>query len=185
MHPIKKFLAQQISFLCKGYFVLRYGKCITWGKNILINHRFKFSGQGRLEISDNVNLWAHEEPNRFQTFDKNAEISIGKNCRINGGFFQCREKIEVGDSCMIGSAHLMDTDFHHADPTKRNDTKNIPTKKIVIGKNVWIAGQSAILKGVEIGKNSVVGFRSVVAKNVPENSVVAGNPAKVIKTLSS
>ena len=178
---MKQKIALLLSQIFIVYFKLRYGKKISWGKNVIVNHKLKFSGKGRLIIADTVNLWAHAEKNIFQTYSAEAEIFLGKNSRINGGFFQCREKIEIGENCMVGSCHLMDTDFHHADPEKRNETNNIPTKKILVGNNVWLAGQSAVLKGVEIGDNSVVAFRSVVAKSVPENSVVAGNPAKVVK----
>ena len=180
---MKHTIALFLSLLFIFYFRLRYRNKIVWGKNIIVNHRFQFSGKGKLIISDNVNLWAHAEKNIFQTYSQNAEISLGKNSRINGGFFQCREKIEIGENCLVGSCHLMDTDFHHANPKKRFEAENIPTQKILVGKNVWLAGQSAILKGVTIGDNSVIAFRSVVAKSVPENSVVAGNPAKIVKKM--
>ena len=121
------------------YFAIRYSNKISWGKNVIINHKFSFSGKGKLIISDNVNLWAHEESNRFQTFSPEAKITIGKNSRINGGFFQCRDKIILGENCLVGSCHIMDTDFHHANHQLRNSCKNIPTKKIIIGKNVWLA----------------------------------------------
>jgi maltose O-acetyltransferase len=54
---------------------------------------------------------------------------------------------------------------------------------IEIGENVWLAGQSAVLKGVTVGKNSVVAYRAVVTGDVPPNVVVAGNPARVVKEL--
>lgn len=183
---MKKTLARCISFVCILYFRLRYGKNIRWGKNICINWRFSFSGKGTLILADNVNLWAHEEKNRFQTFSSSAEISIGKNSRLNGVLMQCRESIIVGEFCLVGSSHLMDTDFHHSDPQNRwkaNDEKKIPTQAIRVGNNVWIAGQSAVLKGVTIGENSVVAFRAVVARDIEKNIVVAGNPAKKIKDL--
>jgi acetyltransferase-like isoleucine patch superfamily enzyme len=180
-------MKQRIAFLLSkifiAYYKCRYGKKISWGKNIIVNHKFKFSGKGKLVLQDGVNLWAHAEKNIFQTFSPIAEIIIGKNSRLNGGFFQCREKIEIGENCLVGSCHLMDTDFHHADPEKRLNTKNIPTKKIKVGKNVWLAGQSAVLKGVTIGDNAVVAFRSVVVKDVEANTVVAGNPGREVKRI--
>ena len=56
-------------------------------------------------------------------------------------------------------------------------------KRVKIGSNVWIGSNVTILPGVEIGDGAVVGAGSVVTKNVPEYSIVAGNPAKVIKTI--
>ena len=57
-------------------------------------------------------------------------------------------------------------------------------KRVNIGKNVWIGSGSIILPGVTIGDNSIIGAGSVVTKNIAENSIAVGNPAKVIKTIS-
>ena len=56
-------------------------------------------------------------------------------------------------------------------------------KRVIIGKNVWIGMNSLILKNVTIGDNSIIGAGSVVVKDVPKNTIAAGNPAKVIKDL--
>ena len=70
------------------------------------------------------------------------------------------------------------------DPELRHDPDApVPCAPIVLEENVWVAGQTAILKGVTIGKNSVVAFRAVVTRDVPPNVVVAGNPARVVKEL--
>lgn len=63
------------------------------------------------------------------------------------------------------------------------DRHNLYPKPVVVGKNVWIGSNSTILQGVTIGDGSIVGAGSVVTKDVPPNTVVVGNPAKVIKTL--
>jgi maltose O-acetyltransferase len=73
----------------------------------------------------------------------------------------------------------LDNDAHHADPTKR-EMGIIPSRPIIIEDNVFIGLQCVILKGVTIGKNSVIGANSVVFNNVPENSIAVGNPCKVI-----
>ena len=64
-----------------------------------------------------------------------------------------------------------------------NPNAHVGTKPIHIGKNAWVTGRCAILKGVTIGQNSVVGFGSVVREDVPENTLVMGNPAKEIRKL--
>jgi maltose O-acetyltransferase len=85
---------------------------------------------------------------------------------------------------MVSSTIMIDTDFHPLDPAKRHDPDEpVLCAPIIVGENVWIAGQTAVLKGVHIGDNSVVGFRAVVTKDVPANVVVAGNPARVVKQL--
>ncbi|MBN2100547.1 acyltransferase [Candidatus Dojkabacteria bacterium] len=141
----------------------------------------RIQGPGKAILGNNVIAGAHEEPNIFSTFDRDATIEIGDNCRLNGAHFQSRKGIKIGNSCIIGSALLVDTD-HHSVRSDRMTNPNSPvlSKPIEIGNNVWIAGHATILKGVTIGNNSVVGFGSVVASDVPQDSIVAGNPAKVI-----
>ena len=176
-------IASLISKILIVYFKLRYSRRVIFGKNIILNYRFKFRGKGTLIVGDDTNLWAHKEPNEFQTYSTEAEIVIGKNSRINGATIQCRTSIKIGGNCLIGSAIIMDHDFHSIYFSKRNDPSAIKSSAVVVGDKVWIAGQSAILKGVTVGNEAVVGFRAVVTKNVPEKSVVAGNPAQVVKLL--
>lgn len=178
-------MRKKILIICSWIWTIRFrlfSRKIKFGKNFVCNWRLKIKGPGFVTFGDNVNLWAHAEPNQFLTFTPSAQIVIGNSCRLNGVTLQARTSVVVQDQAMIGSAVIMDNDFHGLNPARRNE--NIPTKPIVIGKNAWVAGQAAILKGVEIGENSVIGFRAVVTKNVPANTVVAGNPAKIIKELS-
>lgn len=160
------------------------GKRLVIGNNVKANFKLIIRGPGKIILKNNVNLWAHQEPTRLQTFSKHAVIIIGENSRINGATFQCRETITIGEKCLIGSAIIMDNDFHHVDPLRRFDRHDIPTKTVTIGNNVWICGQAAVLKGVTISDNSVVGFMAVVGKDVEANVVVAGNPAVTVKKLT-
>ncbi|MDA0775351.1 MAG: acyltransferase [Proteobacteria bacterium] len=91
------------------------------------------------------------------------------------------ENITIGDSCMIAhGAYISDADWHgiydRAKPVGN-------TKPVVFEDNVWIGDSAIICKGVTIGKNSIIGAGAVVTKNVPPNSIYAGNPAKLVKTL--
>jgi maltose O-acetyltransferase len=180
---MKKIIARIISVPLKFYFQLRYFGKVKFGKNVFVNHRFSFSGKGRLVIGDGCNLWAHQEYNQFQTFAQDAVIRIGEGCRLNGTTIQSKKSVTIGKNCLIGSAMLIDTDFHSIDYRHRNDAEFVNSKPIVVGDDVWIAGQAAVLKGVTIGDKSVVGFRAVVTKDVPEKVVVAGNPAVVVKNV--
>lgn len=179
---MKKKLALILSKIFIAYYKVRYGNKVHFGKNVIINQRFNISGVGKLFISDNVNLWAHAEPNSFNFYNKNASIKIGANSRLNGLTCHCAESIEIGDNCLIGSCIVMDTDFHTFDDPDHILYGNPKAKPIIIGNNVWLCGQSAILKGCHIGNKSVVGFRAVVAKSFPGDIVIAGNPAKVVKS---
>lgn len=181
---MKRFLAQSISAFLRFYFSLRYGNKITWGKGIILNHRFRFKGRGRLIIGNRVNLWAHEEPNQFFTYAPEAVISIGDASRINGISIHCRKAVTLGKECLAGSAILMDNDFHSIHFEKRNDPAAIKSTPITIGNRVWLGGQCAILKGVTVGEESVVGFRAVVTKDVPSKKIVAGNPAHIVKDIT-
>ncbi len=85
---------------------------------------------------------------------------------------------------MVGANVLItDTDWHPLDPYKRHKSEFTKTKPVKIGNNVFIGVNSIILKGTEIGDNSVIGAGSVVAGIIPPNVIAAGNPCKVIKTL--
>lgn len=163
---------------------MRYFGKVKFGKKIYINHRFKFHGPGKLIIGNNVNLWAHKEWNEFFTFDKNAVIKIGDGCRLNGVTIQSKKSVTIGKNCLIGSAMLIDTDFHSVNYKHRNDPDFVESKRIIIGDGVWIAGQAVVLKGVQIGDRSVIGFRSLVTKSIPDDVVAAGNPAIVVKNLA-
>ena len=184
---MKNIIIGLISKICIFYFTYRYVGKVQFGKNIKMNWRFSFSGKGRLFIGNNATLWAHEEYNRFQTYSENAVINIGENTKLNGCLFQAKKSIIVSKNCMIGSAILLDNDFHYVEPERRGENpdqyEEKDAKEIYIENNVWIAGQSVILKGVRIAENSVVAIRAVVAKNVEKNIVVAGNPAREVKKI--
>jgi len=93
------------------------------------------------------------------------------------------EGISIGNKTVIGTNFsVVDSDFHYLNPDKRHDP-NPPSAPVKIGDNVFIGNNVTILKGVTIGDNSVVGSNSVVTKNVPDNVIVAGNPARIIREL--
>ena len=114
--------------------------------------------------------------------DNEGIISIGKYCLITPGVrIMAAEKIEIGDACMIAhGAYISDADWHgiydRAEPVGK-------TKPIILEDNVWIGDSAIICKGVTIGANSIIGAGAVVTKNVPANSVYAGNPARLVKKL--
>ncbi|MCO4822892.1 MAG: acetyltransferase [Flavobacteriaceae bacterium] len=110
-------------------------------------------------------------------FGKN--LSMGDFCHITS-----LEKVVIGDNVLIGSSVFI-SDHDHGS-TNLDDMKMIPSKRalitspVFIENNVWIGEKAIILKGVTLGENSIIAAGSVVTKNVPAYSVVAGVPAKVI-----
>lgn len=111
--------------------------------------------------------------------DCGKNITIGKNVFINSGCrFQDQGGITIGNDTLIGHNAVLATLNHRFAPDNRKDMFPAP---IVIGKNVWIGANATVLPGVSIGDNSIIAAGSVVTKDVPENTVVAGIPAKIIK----
>ncbi|MFL5732239.1 MAG: acyltransferase [Chloroflexia bacterium] len=169
-----------------GWFKRRLGDRVVFGRNFQTNGRLIISGPGRVVFGDDVNAWCHAEKNVLITFTPDSLISIGSGTRLNGAGIQAYTTVRVGPRCILGSTLVFDSDFHPLDPAHRHDPNALVScAPITIGRNVWLAGQSAVLKGVTIGDNSVAAFRAVVASDVPPNVVVAGNPARVVKHLTS
>ena len=113
--------------------------------------------------------------------DYGLNIEIGKNVFINSGCcFQDQGGIEIGDDVLIGQQVVLATLNHDLNP---NDRANMQPAPIKICDKVWIGAHATILAGVTIGKGAVVAAGAVVTKDVPENTVVGGVPAKIIKTI--
>ena len=89
--------------------------------------------------------------------------------------------ITIDDDVMIGPKVSISSEDHPVEPSKR---KILSVKKVHIKRNAWIGAGATILPGVTIGENSVVAAGAVVTKNVPDNVVVGGVPAKILKTLN-
>ncbi len=117
---------------------------------------------------------------RFPT----SRVAIGAGTRINNGFSAVAfSSIQIGEHCLIGcDCSIIDTDGHDLSPSKRH-AEFSEGKAIRIGNNVFIGDRVVILKGVTVGANAVIGSGAVVTEDVPENTIVAGNPAKVIRCL--
>ncbi len=118
----------------------------------------------------------------WQTDKLNGSISLGNYILISPGTsIRSAESIDIGDSTMIASdVVITDSDWH--DIYDRTDYVATP-KPVKIHKNVWIGERSIILKGTQIGENSIIGAGSVVHGDIPPNSIYAGNPAKEVKKL--
>lgn len=114
-----------------------------------------------------------------------GEIEIGDNCGFTGTVFSARTKIKVGSNVLIGAnTRIFDHDYHSMNYKDRRESKTdaeaTKTLPVIIGDDVFIGNQCQILKGVKIGARSIISSNSVVSlRNIPEDSVVAGNPAKI------
>ena len=118
-------------------------------------------------------------PPFYTDFGRN--IHFGKNVFVNSACtFMDRGGIYIDDEVFIGPKVNLITINHDINPFNRNTTI---CKPIHIEKRVWIGVAATILPGVRIGENSIIGANAVVTKDVPSNTIVGGNPAKVIKTI--
>lgn len=111
--------------------------------------------------------------------DCGKNITVGRHVFINMGCtFQDQGGITISDGALIGHHVVLATLNHDLNPSRR---QNLIPKPIYIGKNVWVGANATILPGVTIGDGAVVAAGAVVSDNVPENTVVGGVPAKIIK----
>lgn len=150
-------------------------------------------GQRSISIGDNTFLQNHcilgcwNKYGDTQTFE--PEITIGNNCSIGEyTHITACNRIIIGDGFLTGRYVYIGDNSHgrfcvaevNVPPVKR---PLFSKGEIVIGKNVWIGDKATILSGVHIGNNVIVAANAVVTKDVLDNCIVAGVPAKVIKTL--
>lgn len=119
--------------------------------------------------------------------NQNAKLVIGDNFGISSSTIWCHKEILIGNNVNIGvGCIILDSDCHSLNSRFRGtplDVKNTKSLPINIGNNVFIGMNSIIMKGVSIGNNCVIGAGAVVTKSIPSNSIVAGNPAKIIKEI--
>lgn len=120
--------------------------------------------------------------------EHNFHCDLGYNIHVGNDFYagyNCTildmAEVHIGDNCMLGPNVGIYTAGHSIEPEGRNKSGYaIPIK---VGNDVWIGGSCVVLAGVIIGDNSIVAAGSVVTKDVPANTIVAGNPAKILKSI--
>ena len=116
-------------------------------------------------------------------FDYGYNTHVGENFFAN---FDCTIldvcEVRFGDNCMLAPGVQIYTATHPLHPTERNSGREY-AKPITFGHNVWIGGSAIINPGVTVGDNVVIASGAVVTKDVPDNVVVGGNPARVIKQI--
>lgn len=111
------------------------------------------------------------------------DIRVGRNVFVNQNCtFYDLGGLDIADDVMIGPNVSLITSGHPIAPSQRR--AGVTAKPIVIERNVWIAAGATIIGGVTVGENSVVAAGSVVTKDVPANTLVGGNPARVIRSIA-
>lgn len=153
-------------FMGKTHFERLQESNITIGKNC------------RFNSTHTSNLIGIYSPCMISTIEKNAVIEIGNGCGFSGTVIGSALHIKIGNNVRCGANTLItDSDWHSDDYRTNNN------KEVIIEDNVWLGYGVKVLKGVHIGKNSLIGVNSVVTRDIPANCIAAGSPAKVIKAL--
>jgi len=189
MYKLIRFFSRIISML-----LIRKHR-VKMGSNVEINGVLKLGNQGSIEIGNGViiNSGAFMNPvygdrRTVLATKPGARIQIGDHTGISNSLLFAAESITIENDVLIGGGcSICDTDFHPTDYQLRiqNDVKAIGRKPIVIKEGAFIGMNSIILKGVTVGRHSIVGAGSVVTKDIPAGEIWAGNPAKYIQNISS
>jgi len=150
------------------------GSSLVIGDNVTLNSK---------NLKYHVNMFA---PVKIYLDRVGAEIKIGDNTRIHGSCLHACENIKIGDNCLIAAnCQIFDSNGHDTvldKPSERIYSNGI-TKPIIIGNNCWIGTSTIILPGTVLGKNCVVAAGSIVNGVFEDNSLIGGNPAKLINLL--
>lgn len=190
----------RIKMLARGY--LRLGKkvylghnCIllnkrniSFGNNVTIEHHTRLDGYARDKIilGDGVKIGAYSNllsTSHLATYGKG--LKMGNNSAV-GDFthFGAPGGIEIGDDVIMGSYVSFHSENHNfQDATKLIREQGVTHKGIKIGNNVWVGVKATFLDGAQVGNNCVVAAGAVVSGIFPDNCVIGGVPAKVIKTI--
>ena len=180
-------------------FVGKGNSCLIHKRTRLISCRFLLSEENTIEVGEGTRLLNVT----FHILANHSKVTIGKNCMLTNLEIWIEDKnnwvlignntyahlavtgsgksIEIGERCLLSDGITIRTGDSHAVINVNSGKKINPESSICIGQHVWIGQTATVLKGVKIQKDSVIGSYSVVTKDIPSGSIVAGNPAKVVK----
>ena len=147
-------------------------------------------GKGKVAYGLNVKHGVPTSPHFYNTYTyieartSHSEIIFGDHVSTNNNLsIVSEQKVVIGSHTLMGcNCSIIDSNFHDLNPQNRLQTDPNP-KAVILGENVFLGNSVTILKGVELGDHCVVASGSVVNCSFPENSVIAGNPAVLVKTL--
>ncbi len=170
------------------------GRCLSG--QLVLGHRVRLyaplrcDGSGRVFVGARTKLGWPAAPRygdgtvMLQARSPEAVIRIGEHCALsNNVSVIAMRSVEIGQACLIGElVTILDSDFHGVDPERRRVDPG--AEPVRIEDNVWLGSRVIVQKGVTIGANSVVAAGAVVTSAVPPNVIVAGVPARVVRSLS-
>lgn len=160
---------------------IHYGKFLRLGNQVYVSALSK----NGIQFGDNVSIGAFSRVIVSTSLNEIGDkISIGNNVGIGEfAYLGGAGSLEIGDECIIGQYLSCHPENHnYQDTTISIRHQGVTRKGIKIGKNCWIGSKVTILDGVTIGNGSIIAAGSVVTKSFPENSIIGGVPAKLLKT---
>lgn len=176
----------------KEWYFIRHGIPRSILKNIqsvgfpILDIMGDFSCFGKLDMVNTAegSVLGVARPCKFKVYP-NASLTFKGRCGMSNTVIVATKSITIGNNVMIGGGcTIVDSDFHTMDYSKwfsPKDKELMERKEVQIGDNVFLGANCFILKGVHIGNGAVLAAGSVVTKNIPENQIWGGNPAKFIK----
>ena len=161
-----------------------------FSKARIVRFPIDIRGKKFIRISSGFTTGRNCRIEAYPSDNKSVVISFGENVQINDFVhITAMENVSIGNNVLMACKIYISDCSHGIYEGNANDSlpdshpidRTYKTKPVRIEDNVWIGESVSVLPGVTIGKNSIIGANSVVTKNIPENSIAVGNPARVIK----
>jgi acetyltransferase-like isoleucine patch superfamily enzyme len=170
-HYTRRFIAPQLDRLGRGHHFMRPWHVKLFGAPIEIGRFATVIAASDAKVR--LSVWPQA--------GAEGRITIGDYCLLCPGVrISAAGTVAIGHNCMLANGvYITDSDWHDI----YNRLAMGRAEPVTIGDNVWIGDGATICKGVSVGENSIVGAGSVVVRDIPANSVAAGNPARVVKAL--
>ncbi len=169
MRLIKRVALEELWSFWQWFFLFFPGRFGHFLRGKALGFFFRKAGKG-LTIKENVEIWHPQN------------LTVGRNCGFGrNNNINCVGEVFMGDDVRIGPGVMITTLNHTNSKCGMLDKKSI-IKPVYIGSNVWIGFGVAILPGAKIGNNCVIGALSVINKEFPDNSVIVGNPGRILST---
>lgn len=161
------------------------------GTNVLIESPYEIIHPKNISIGNDFHTSRYVKLSTIENYENelfSPKLTIGNNVFINSySHIACASAVSIGDNVLIaGKVYISDHSHGCSDLCSLKHTpmsRKLTTRPVVIKDNVWIGESVSILMGVTIGKNCIIGANSLVNKSFPPNSVIAGVPARLIKSI--
>lgn len=194
LHKIKVRLIAKCMRLIQIPRIMKYkvlSNCKTVGKPCLFQPA-QLTGKGEIHFNGRVSIGVFPSPFFFNGYayiearNPGTKIMIGDGCWFNNNFVAISEhkSITIGRNVLIGTfVEIYDSNFHGLEPDRRRISSPDEAAEVIIEDNVFLGSNVKVLKGVTIGRDSVIANGAIVTKSIPPGVVAGGNPAKVLRML--